>query len=199
MTEEAAVELVILTDDEGNSVGTAAKASVHHAHTPLHLAFSCYVFDRQGRLLVSQRALAKPTWPGAWTNSFCGHPSPGEAMREAVRRRAGQELGIDLVDLQLTLPQFRYEATMPNGVRENELCPVYTAITDDDPVPDAAEVEALEWVDWVRFRGDVLQGLREISPWCVQQVAELTEREISPGRFRPAPVEELPRAVQGNT
>lgn len=198
MEVEPAVELVVLTDDEGNGVGTAAKASVHHEHTPLHLAFSCYVFDRQRRLLLSQRALAKPTWPGAWTNSFCGHPSPGEAMREAVRRRGRQELGIDLVDLRLVLPRFRYEATMPNGVRENELCPVYTAITDDDPAADAAEVEALEWVDWVQFRDGVLQGTREISPWCAKQVAQLAEREIFPAGFRPAHVEELPPAARGN-
>ena len=198
MGAEAAAELVVLTDDEGNRIGTAAKASVHHEQTPLHLAFSCYVFDRRRRLLVSQRALAKPTWPGAWTNSFCGHPAPGEAMEEAVRRRGRQELGIDLVDLQLALPRFRYEATMPNGVRENELCPVYTAITDDEPLADAAEVEELEWVDWVQFRDDVVRGMREISPWCAHQVAELAEREMSPVSFRPASVDELPPAARGN-
>lgn len=191
----AAEELVVLVDDAGTAIGTAPKRTVHHQETPLHLAFSCYVLDDTGRLLVTQRALHKPTWPGVWTNSVCGHPAPGEDMFEAVRRRAEQELGLRIDDLQLTLPTFRYEATMENGVRENELCPVFTAVATSDVQPDPAEVEAVEWVSWTSFRDDVLRGQRDVSPWCVEQVTDLADREESPGRFSPASADDLPPAA----
>ena len=166
-------EHVVLLDEEGRSAGVAAKRTVHHRDTPLHLAFSCYVFDPRGALLVTQRAAHKRTWPGVWTNSFCGHPAPGEDIVEAVRRRATQELGITLVALRLLLPTFRYRAVMPDGVVENEMCPVFVASTADLVVADPAEVDAAVWVGWDDFRRGVLDGTRAVSPWCVEQVQAL--------------------------
>lgn len=188
-------ELVVLLDEAGNAIGSAPKASVHHADTPLHLAFSCYVFDEAGRLLVTQRALDKATFPGVWTNTVCGHPAPDEDMFEAVARRAAQELGLSLRSLTLALPAFRYEATMPNGVKENELCPVFTAIASGELEPDRSEVASVEWVPWSTFRDDVLAGRREVSVWCAAQVAELARREVADGSFAPAAPEELPPAA----
>ena len=187
-------ELVVLVDADGHAIGTADKATVHHRETPLHLAFSCYIFDGAGRMLLTRRALEKKTWPGAWTNSFCGHPSPGEDIFDAVRRRAREELGIALDQLQLILPTFRYEATMTNGTRENELCPVFTATTLDEVQPDPSEVSAHEWVDWAAFRDAVLAGDRDVSPWAVRQVADLAERATVDG-FLPASPSELPPAA----
>ena len=191
--EEHVEEQVVLLDEAGRSIGAAAKRGVHHTETPLHLAFSCYVFDPDGALLVTQRAVDKPTWPGVWTNSFCGHPGPGEQITEAVRRRAEQELGIVIEDLRVALPAFRYRAVMADGVVENEMCPVFVATTRSDVRPDPVEVEAYEWVDWEEFRGTVLGGSRAVSPWCVEQVQALPE---DPVRAAGAGDEALPPAAR---
>jgi isopentenyl-diphosphate delta-isomerase len=190
------VEEVVLLDESGHAIGTAPKATVHHADTPLHLAFSCYVFDADGRLLLTRRALDKATFPGVWTNTVCGHPGPGEPLVDAVTRRAAQELGLVLDDVRLVLPGFRYAATMPNGVRENELCPVLTAVTASEPTPDPAEVAEVAWVAWPAFRDEVLSGRREVSVWCGAQVAELAGCEESAGGFRPASYSDLPPAAR---
>jgi isopentenyl-diphosphate delta-isomerase len=188
------VEQVVLLDEEGRAVGVADKSTVHHGDTPLHLAFSCYVFDGSGAVLLTRRATHKPTWPGVWTNSFCGHPGPGEDLTEAVRRRAGQELGVRVGDVRLLLPAFRYRAVMADGVVENEMCPVFVATTSDPVNADAAEVDSFEWVAWDGFRASVLEGSRDVSPWCVEQVQALPADPVTaPGR----PAEELPPATRG--
>lgn len=186
----------MLLDETGHAIGSAPKLTIHHAETPLHLAFSCYVFHPTGRLLVTQRALGKATFPGVWTNSLCGHPAPGEDVTEAVLRRADQELGLRLGEVQLVLPAFRYQAAMPNGVLENEMCPVFTAVTDSEPVPDPSEVEAVEWVPWTAFRAQVLSGAWPVSLWCAAQVAELTECELGDGRFTAGSYADLPPAAR---
>ena len=166
-------ELVVLLDEDGRRTGTAPKAEVHTDRTPLHLAFSCYLLDPHGRLLLTRRAEHKRTWPGVWTNSFCGHPAPDEDLPAAVSRRARQELGLEVTDVVLVLPAFRYQAVMADGTRENEMCPVYVARTDATPHPDPDEVGGVAWEEWSAFSAAVLAGEREVSPWCRQQVAEL--------------------------
>jgi isopentenyl-diphosphate delta-isomerase len=196
-------ERVVLLDEAGRAVGTMAKQDVHHQRTPLHLAFSCYVLDGldgpdqpSPRLLLTRRALHKPTWPGVWTNSFCGHPAPGEDLTTAVRRRAQQELGVGLEDLMLVLPRFRYEAVMADGIRENELCPVFVATTREEVRPDPAEIDDHTWESWPAFRDAVLAGDRDVSPWCVEQVAALAAVEVAPGRFKPGDASDLPPAAR---
>ena len=168
-------EHVVLLDEQGNAVGTAPKAQVHHRSTPLHLAFSCYLFDGDGRVLVTRRALHKPTWPGVWTNSVCGHPGPGEDLDTAVARRVRQELRADVRDLRLALPAFRYQAVMDDGTRENEMCPVFTAVASGSVSADPEEVADAVWEPWDAFRDGVLAGHRDVSPWCREQVLLLAE------------------------
>lgn len=158
-------EQVVLVDGRGRPVGTADKATVHGATTPRHLAFSCYGFDRAGRLLVTQRSREKLTFPLLWTNTCCGHPAPGEAIEAAVRRRMGHELGLTAHDLRLALPDFSYRASL-HGIEENELCPVYTCVLDADPVPRADEVEAWEWWPWARFLAEADDPAGVLSPWA---------------------------------
>jgi isopentenyl-diphosphate delta-isomerase len=178
---DGGVEQVVLLDESGHAVGVADKATVHHRDTPLHLAFSCYVRDAGGAVLVTRRAASKPTWPGEWTNSVCGHPAPGESLPDAVRRRAEQELGLRLDDVRLVLATFRYRAVMPDGVVENEMCPVFTATTTGTARPDPDEVDGWAWVDWSDFRTSVLDGTRAVSPWCLEQVAQLPPDPWAPG------------------
>ncbi|HXR43200.1 MAG TPA: isopentenyl-diphosphate Delta-isomerase [Pseudolysinimonas sp.] len=168
-------ELVVLLDESGHPAGTARKATVHGADTPLHLAFSCHVFSRDGRVLVTRRALGKLTWPGVWTNSFCGHPAPGEAMEDAVLRRAERELGIALDGLRDVLPDFRYRAVDASGIVENEICPVFTATATADPAPAADEVAEWAWVEPSRLRDAVAAAPFTWSPWLALQLAAWPE------------------------
>lgn len=174
MSTTPQIELVVLLDEAGRAVGTADKAVVHHDDTPLHLAFSTYLFDEDGRVLVTRRALTKKTFAGVWTNSCCGHPGPGEDLADAARRRVRQELGVTVSDLRLVLPTFRYRAEQ-DGIVENEMCPVYTALVRDPVDPDPSEVDSVAWVPWSEFRAGVLDGTRVVSVWCREQVAQLPE------------------------
>lgn len=173
LRELDATEQVVLLDEAGQPVGSADKATVHSTHTPLHLAFSCHVYDGAGQVLVTRRALTKPTWPGVWTNSFCGHPAPGEPMEEALRRRALRELGIGLDAVELLLPDFRYRAVDASGIVENELCPVYRATTADHVEPAPDEVAEFAWVRLDDLATAVSAAPYAFSPWLGLQLAQL--------------------------
>jgi isopentenyl-diphosphate delta-isomerase type 1 len=173
-------EHVILLDGHGRAIGERAKATVHGADTPLHLAFSCYAVDDAGRVLLAQRAWSKATFPGAWSNACCGHPQLGETLRSAVERRVREELGLAVERLAVALPEFTYRATAGDGLVEHERCPVLIAEVKGTPSPRPAEVEALEWLDW----GDLVARARRLphtlSPWSVEQIAALQSLADSP-------------------
>jgi isopentenyl-diphosphate delta-isomerase len=164
---------VILLDDEGRAIGTAPKSSVHGTDTALHLAFSCHVMNDKGHVLVTRRALSKTTWPGVWSNSFCGHPRPAEPVLAAVRRRAEFELGISLTDIELALPLFRYRAVDASGIVEHEVCPVYTARTADEPTLNPLEVVDAKWVDPRDLATSLTATPWAFSPWLVLQARQL--------------------------
>ena len=186
---------VVLLDPSGSPIGQAPKSTVHHDDTPLHLAFSCYVIDPAGRVLVTTRAASKPSFPGVVTNTVCGHPRPGEDLAEAVRRRASSELGVDVHGLRLVLPDFRYRAQM-NGLVEHELCPVFVGFAADASLaPDPAEVDAAEWVPWRQFSAEVLEGRRTVSPWCAEQVPLLAGLGSDPHAWPAGPRAGLPPAA----
>ena len=167
------VEMVVLLDDAGRHIGEARKSEVHTTDTPLHLAVSCYLMNHAGEVLLTRRSPEKKAWPGIWTNSFCGHPGPGEEQEEAVMRRARFELGTDVTRIELALPDFRYRAVDPFGIVENEICPVYTALVHGELKPNPTEV-----ADWVWVTPDLLSGALEhsasaFSPWLAMQFPQL--------------------------
>jgi isopentenyl-diphosphate delta-isomerase len=166
-------ERVVLLEPDGSAAGTADKIEVHHADTPLHLAFSCHLFDDGGRTLLTRRALSKKTWPGAWTNTCCGHPAPGEPLVDAVHRRVRQELGVEIDDLRLLLPSFRYHAVMDDGTVENEMCPVFVGRLRGTVDPDPDEVEEYAWSPWSDLLEEVAGDRSTLSPWAVSQLRAL--------------------------
>ena len=166
-------DVVVLLDPDGTPRGTAPRATVHGVDTPLHLAFSCYLFDADGRVLMTRRALQKLTWPGVWTNACCGHPRPGESFEDAIARRIAQELGSAADDIRVVLPDFRYEAVDASGIRENEICPVYAATLAAPLDPDPTEVMDVQWVDPVDLGRVAAHAPWLISPWSARQITQM--------------------------
>lgn len=166
-------ERVVLLGEDGTSIGSELKQLVHSADTPLHLAFSCHVLNAAGQVLVSRRALGKRTWPGVWTNSFCGHPQPGEDSEDALVRRAQDELGLSVREIRVELPDFRYRATDASGIVENEVCPVYLAVTDQEPHLNPDEVMDARWVEAGELGSALKATPWAFSPWFVGQAAQM--------------------------
>jgi len=167
---------VVLLDPDGLAIGDQDRADVHSETTPLHLAFSLYLFDDAGQVLFTRRALSKATWPGVWTNSCCGHPRPGERIEDALRRRLHEELGLTVRDLRCVLPDFAYSARDVSGIWENEICPVFAGQVvhpDDAFRPNPDEVMDWKWVRWADLRPAVGAAPFAFSPWAVQQVGQL--------------------------
>ena len=168
-------DVVELVDESGRVIGQAARTTIHNRSTPRHRAFSVYLIDTAGRVLLTRRALSKLTWPGVWSNSCCGHPRPGETDAAAIRRRVHEELGVEVTDIEVMLPDFGYTATDPNGLVENEHCPVYRALIVDPAIlrPDPDEVMDFQWLTWPDLIATVERAPGLLSPWAVEQVRSL--------------------------
>ena len=161
-------EQVVLVDEQNNVVGTADKSTVHTTDTPLHRAFSCFVFNSKGQLLLTKRAQSKKTFPGVWTNTVCGHPAPDEKEEDAARRRLNQELGIEVENIIFVAP-YRYRFTDINGIVENEICPIYVAHSEMNPQDNPSEIYSWKWMDWEEFLTDIKVNPTPYSPWCMEE------------------------------
>ena len=158
---------VVLVNERNEVLGTAPKATVHTANTPLHRGFSVFLFNDKGELLLQQRSLTKKTWPGVWSNSCCGHPRLGEEIEDAARRRVMEELGLSNIKLIEVLPDYRYRY-QHNGVVEYELCPVFVGITKQHPRLNKKEVSAMKWVAWTQFVSSTIINSPEYSHWALE-------------------------------
>ncbi len=170
MAGDKTSEMVVLVDNDGNEIGHAPKSQVHTTDTPLHRAFSIHLFNEDGDVLITRRALGKKTWPGVWTNAVCGHPGPGEATEDAIVRRVVDEIGAQVTDIRIVLPDFRYRAVDASGIVENEVCPVYVGRISGNPAPAANEVSEWQWVSPKQVEAGVSATPFAFSPWLVWQL-----------------------------
>ena len=170
-------DMIVMVDENNIPIGTERKLPAHDGDTKLHRAFSVFLFNDKGELLLQQRALAKKTWPGVWSNSACGHVMLHETVEDAAQRRLKYELGVTGTELRVVLPDFRYRAEK-DGVIENEICPVLVGFVSGQPRPNPAEVNDLRWVDWNSFVSHVSDPGNGFSPWAIKEV-ELLAKDAS--------------------
>ena len=132
--------LLELVDENGVTIGTAEKLAAHQPPGQLHRAFSVFLFDEQGRLLLQQRALGKYHSPGVWSNTCCGHPYPGEAPFAAAARRTFEELGVS-PSLLAEAGTVRYNHPDPDsGLVEQEYNHLFVGLVQAEPRPDPEEI-----------------------------------------------------------
>ncbi len=174
-------EPVVLLDESANPIGTMPKNEIHGLDTPLHLAFSIFLFNTKGQMLVQQRALSKTTFPGIWSNACCGHPLPNEPLANAAKRRLSFELGLEDIQPILALPSFRYKALYQN-ICENEICPVFIGRCSKEPNSNPLEVESTDWIDWQEFSNAIDDPeptqFDHYSPWSVLEARELKQSPV---------------------
>ena len=169
-------EHVILVNDQGMVIGTQEKYAAHTSHTPLHLAFSSWLFNAKGECLITRRALSKKAWPGVWTNSVCGHPQSGEAIDQAIVRRCRYEVGAEITGITPVAAEFRYCETDPSGIVENEICPVFAARITNALTINSDEVMAYEWVDLDALFQALDATPWAFSPWMVMEATTAREK-----------------------
>ncbi len=167
-------EMIVLVDAAGTPLATKPKALVHNGNTPLHSAFSVFLFNDRGEFLLQRRALSKKTWPGVWSNSCCGHVMLHEKVIDAAARRVRFELGISRPELHVILPDFRYRAEK-DGIAENEICPVVVGFTNKTPNPNPVEVAATKWMVWDDALAIIRRPEEGFSPWAILEVNLLAE------------------------
>jgi len=175
-------ELIFYVNKNGVPTGeTAPKLDAHNGNTKLHAAFSCFIFNENGEILVTRRANVKKVWPGVWTNSVCGHILPGETYEHAILRRAEYELGMKIKDLELILPNFIYKTPPYKGVIEHEYCPVYLARAASPPLPNPEEVDSFEWLKWDDFVMELQSDKTdEWSYWVKEEVKLFDPKILAP-------------------
>ncbi len=164
-------EQLILVDSHDREMGFIAKADAHFGSGTLHRAFSLFVFNPAGELLLQQRADSKRLWPGYWSNTCCSHPRRGEAMQCAVRRRLREELGLK-AELEL-LFKFRYQAQYDTRGAEHELCWVYAGRSEERPRANVHEVAAWRYVAPHALQSEITCAPGNFTPWFKMEWARI--------------------------
>ncbi len=167
-------EELILVDQRDAVIGYAGKGECHDGAGLLHRAFSVFVFNSKGLLMMQKRAAAKRLWPGFWSNSCCSHPRRGENIPAAGRRRVREELGLS-VEVSY-LYKFEYQARYAEAGSENELCWVLLARSDDSVSVDPREVAEWKFVSPSEVDEQVTSNPEHYAPWFKMEWAAIRDR-----------------------
>ena len=166
-------ELLILVDPDDRETGHLSKAECHDGDGLLHRAFSVFLFNAQGDLLLQQRSAGKRLWPMFWTNTCCSHPRQGESMEIATRRRLQQEL-----ETSSTLEfiyKFTYQARFDDQGSEHELCSVYLGRLDRQASANDTEIAVLRYVSAAELQQEIDAEPGRFTPWFKMEWQRLTE------------------------
>ncbi|GAC1628726.1 MAG: isopentenyl-diphosphate Delta-isomerase [Nevskia sp.] len=156
-------EPLILVDADDREIGYLAKAEAHLGHGTLHRAFSLFVFNPAGALLLQQRAKGKRLWGQFWSNTCCSHPRRGETMDIAIHRRLKEELGLSCEFSFLF--KFQYQAQYDAEGAEHELCWVYAGRSSALPKVNANEISAVRWIGPDALDAEILAKPAQFTPW----------------------------------
>ena len=173
------MERVILVDRDDRKTGVLGKLRAHREGV-LHRAFSVFVLNPKGDLLVQQRSARKSHPGGRWTNTCDGHPRPGETTAAAAHRRLAKEMGFDCA-LDETFA-FVYHADLGGGLVENEYDHVLIGTYDGEPAPDTDEIKATRWVDLETLAEDMRRSPNRYAPWFRLAFDRFRQHAIPPDR-----------------
>lgn len=175
-------EELILVDADDRETGFISKARAHDGEGVLHRAFSVFLFDDAGQLLLQQRSRSKRLWPGFWSNTCCSHPRRGESMQVATRRRLQDELNIE-AELEF-IYKFDYQAQFDESGSEKELCHVFLGKMDGRIHPNEHEIEAVRYVSGKDLLADLEARPQEFTPWFrMEWLALLADHRDSLARY----------------
>jgi isopentenyl-diphosphate delta-isomerase len=156
-------ELLILVDADDNDTGHLSKAECHDGAGILHRAFSVFLFNDAGELLLQQRGAEKRLWPMYWSNSCCSHPRKGESLEIATSRRLQDELNIGAV-LEFVY-KFSYQASFGLAGSENELCWIYLGRLSEKAIANTTEIEALRYISADELSQEFIEMPEQFTPW----------------------------------
>ena len=168
-------EYVVLVDNQDNQIGLMEKQSAH-VNPTLHRAFSIFIFNSKGEMLLQQRALTKYHTPGLWTNTCCSHPRDGESLQDATKRRLMEEMGMEC-ELKEAF-SFIYKADVMQGLIEHEFDHVFVGTTDVTPIINREEVESYKYETVANIAKDIEKNPANYTAWFKIAFAKLAENHI---------------------
>jgi isopentenyl-diphosphate Delta-isomerase len=165
---------VILVDENDNVLGYEDKIKAHLGEGKLHRAFSIFIFNNKGELLIQKRASNKMLWPGFWANTCCSHPRKGESYSQAAQRRLKEEMGIRTKPSLMF--KFQYQVKYKNIGSENELCAVLKGQYQGDAIKvDPKEVANWKWVKINDLKKDMQSNPQKYAPWFKIEITRIKE------------------------